>query len=118
MTMEIKGSNILLSLFICLLVYWGIDYVSHNSIIKPTTKSVEFVVSMLLIYIILSIVALWYIISEITCISLKYVNGFKVTYADIPVFCHLFPLIFIIPISTFLFRKVKDWLDKNLTIKI
>jgi hypothetical protein len=112
MTMEIKGSNILLSLFVCLLVYGGIDYVSHNSIINPLPKSVDWVSAILLLYIMFSGFNLAFSIRDIIYYSFK--NSYQNNY----ILYHLCPITFISPIFIFLFKKVKDWLDYNLTIKI
>jgi hypothetical protein len=110
--MEIKGSNILLSLFVCLLVYWGIDYVSHYINNDPHPKLVEMVLAILLLYGIISVFNLYFSIRDI--MSFPFKESYEANY----ILYHLCPITFISPIFTFLFRKIKDWLDHNLTIKI
>ena len=111
--MEIKGSNILISACVCVLLYLMCSQIIHtNWCFRDTRPAISIISSVIvLIYTELNILML--------ALEVDYKQkSFYAMYTKTPKVFHYFPSIFLFIITLKLIFKLGKWLDRNLTIKI
>ena len=111
--MEIKGSNILISACVCVLLYLACSQIIHtNWSIRCEVPAISII--SLVIVVLYTIMNMLMLVLEVDYKQ----KSFYVMYTKTPKVFHYFPSIFLFLILFKLIFKMGKWLDRNLTIKI
>ncbi len=113
--MEIKGSNILISACVCVLLYLACSQIIHTN---WSFRGAIPVISILsLVIVVLYTVMNMLILVLVLEVDYKQ-KSFYSMYTKTPKVFHYFPPIFLFIIIFKVIFKMGKWLDRNLTIKI
>ena len=111
--MEIKGSNILISACVCVLLYLACSQIIHTN--WSFSGAIPVISTLSLVIVVL------YTVMNILMLVLEVdykQKSFYVMYTKTPKVFHYFPSIFLFIIIFKVIFKMGKWLDRNLTIKI
>ena len=111
--MEIKGSNILISACVCVLLYLACSQIIHTN--WSFSGAIPVISTLSLVIVVL------YTVMNILMLVLEVdykQKSFYVMYTKTPKVFHYFPSIFLFIIIFKVIFKIGKWLDRNLTIKI
>ena len=111
--MEIKGSNILISACVCVLLYLACSQIIHTNWSFRGAIPVISILS-LVIVVLYTVMNMLMLVLEVDYKQ----KSFYSMYTKTPKVFHYFPSIFLFIIIFKVIFKMGKWLDRNLTIKI
>ena len=111
--MDIKGSNILISACVCVLLYLACSQIIHtNWSFRGAIPAISII--SLVIVVLYTVMNILMLVLEVDYKQ----KSFYVMYTKTPKVFHYFPSIFLFIIIFKVIFKMGKWLDRNLTIKI